>query len=103
MQDRITDFILQRAKDHESFPDDYFPVNTKNPVVSDTDNSNHYKDLGVKEGTLLFFDRSKRFKNGVPSLFINMNTGATEMLRAPKYGYSFAGALVATLSTIEGD
>ena len=103
MRDHITDFILQKAKDHESFPAGYFPVNTKNLVIGIADNSSHYKDLGVKEGTLLFFDRSKRFQRGVPSLFINVNTGATEMLRAPKGGYSFAGSLVATLSTIEGD
>ena len=98
----VMEFILQKAINNESFPEKFFPVKTDDLFIGIADGGNHYTDIGVKEGTILFFDRSKAYKPGTPSMFINLSTGAMAMLRRRKKGFSYAGSLVATLSQTEG-
>ena len=99
---KMMDYILTHAKGHIPFPDGYLPATVGNLCVGIADDGDHYRELGIKEGTLLFFDCSKAFTRGTPSLFIDTNTGVAKMLRNPQKGFHHAGSLVATLSAFEG-
>ena len=101
-QQKMMDYILTHAQNHIPFPDGFLPVSIDNLCIGIADNGDHYQELGIKEGTLLFFDCSKAFTKGTPSLFIDTGTGDAKMLRNPKKGYHHAGSLVATLSAFEG-
>lgn len=100
MNTSTTEFILEQAKEHGSFPANFFPATTEHLFVGIADGSDNYRDIGVKEGTLLFFDRTKPFVDGEPAIFINPELGIIKMLRHKEEGLTCAGALIATLSLL---
>ena len=97
MKDDVKNMIFEKAKKNESFPDKFFPVMTDDMFIDMADDSENYKNLGVKKGTLLFFERNKPFQEGCPSIFINTATGETIVMNFSKTGYKYAGLLIATL------
>ena len=98
MEQKVTEFIFQKVKENGSFPDDFFPVKTENLVVGIADDSPAFAQYGIKQGTILFFDRTKTFEDGMASLFINVDTGVMKLMKHRKRGFHHAGALIATLS-----